>query len=539
MITILALATEPFTQQIVVPYTISTEAKNLSASICRLADTTMLLRCFVGSDFTIYTTDFGILNGLISGLLSTRPEQTRYSCPSSDCDWPPFQTLGICSSCANLTDHVVTACRNVTVRWNSTYAYNGSYCDYSFAPELIPGAKLSFWGFWDLEGGPDGQAGEIVYVPLVDFNVSVILPDTQAAVDENPYTKLSPPPLGSLANISIIDWGDIISNVHINSLDMVQDMIPVIEMCNFTWCIQDYTSTSVQGGILYDMPSSTSSLYINRSYNMDLRLPPVNDVPQAESFLADFLPGDYSTVPCSQYESLADMQSANPNVSAWVYGSAANAPLPGEILTIAGLFDGFLQHALSAIISSVGMENTTAANIETLLSSLPDVVGEVLEYDNETWMPAMYTSAQSAGVLVDENAQFALQTLNNGNYSATLSNIAQGLTSVIGQGADSWSIQGRVMEPTVYIRISWPWLIYPGIPPLLTMLFLAIVIRQSNSRCQPIWKFSSLALAFHGVRWEDERQMSACSEKEIEDLAARLRTQLVRDEIGRISLRVT
>jgi hypothetical protein len=42
--------------------------------------------------------------GIVSPLDSTF--NMTSSCPSGNCTWPPFQTLGVCSSCTNLTDQI-------------------------------------------------------------------------------------------------------------------------------------------------------------------------------------------------------------------------------------------------------------------------------------------------------------------------------------------------------------------------------------------------------------------------------------------------
>jgi hypothetical protein len=78
------------------------------------------------------------------------------SCPTSNCTWPQYQSLGVCSSCADVSHLLTYACLTTKVDWiaNLTGAGtenlypNGTVCEYFFnatseAPVLMSGYNVN------------------------------------------------------------------------------------------------------------------------------------------------------------------------------------------------------------------------------------------------------------------------------------------------------------------------------------------------------------------------------------------------------------
>ncbi|KAF1922569.1 uncharacterized protein M421DRAFT_77848 [Didymella exigua CBS 183.55] len=72
----------------------------------------------------------------------TRPD-IPLSCPTSNCTWPAYDTLGVCSECADISSYLTYACVNATVDWTSdlTGGYN---IDGSYPNATMCGYFLSF-----------------------------------------------------------------------------------------------------------------------------------------------------------------------------------------------------------------------------------------------------------------------------------------------------------------------------------------------------------------------------------------------------------
>jgi hypothetical protein len=110
ILTILALALDPFAQQILsfplrtVPSL--TDPLAASISVSQVYDTGNAGGI---SSPSIKTIDMA-LQGAVQNGLYTLNSPVEFSCTTANCTWPPFYTLGICSSCANVTDQTNTTC---------------------------------------------------------------------------------------------------------------------------------------------------------------------------------------------------------------------------------------------------------------------------------------------------------------------------------------------------------------------------------------------------------------------------------------------
>jgi hypothetical protein len=120
IVTVVALAMDPFAQQILRFPTMMLDAGNGTA----------LIRNAYG--YGQYWTVDGqgprareiaaIMSGVFHG---TEALEADYSCSTGNCTWDPFDTLGICSKCFNLTELVTPDCANLSmtdgIRQTCTY----------------------------------------------------------------------------------------------------------------------------------------------------------------------------------------------------------------------------------------------------------------------------------------------------------------------------------------------------------------------------------------------------------------------------------
>jgi hypothetical protein len=103
----------------------------------------------------------------------TRPE-IPLSCPTGNCTWPPYETLGFCSACVDISEHLKFACLTTTVDWTNNltgrgteFTYpNGTVCGHflnvtSTAPVLMSGYSVTI-------NGSVGDALLMRALPLVE-----------------------------------------------------------------------------------------------------------------------------------------------------------------------------------------------------------------------------------------------------------------------------------------------------------------------------------------------------------------------------------
>lgn len=215
-LTILALAVDPFAQQILTFPQRTVPALNATASI----QTSKHWYSGEGSDFSDVRLELppSLLSAIIGGILQThRPLEPR--CNAGSCDFPGFPSLGICSKCEDVTSQTKQTCRKVgpaywgddihpafkEITINCTYqAPNNLSFDFESFPQFSYGLEsdpykndhLTFRiGRWSLRaraGEPilDIQAPivslfEVDYTNPVFYNVSnVTAPPTKPLVNE-------------------------------------------------------------------------------------------------------------------------------------------------------------------------------------------------------------------------------------------------------------------------------------------------------------------------------------------------------------------
>ncbi|KAK5125245.1 hypothetical protein LTR85_000921 [Meristemomyces frigidus] len=230
IIMILALATEPFTQQILSYPSIATNATNGTATIgaTRIFDAGVFddesddLRSFAHS----------MPNAMLQGLYASSLD-TEYNCPGGTCYWPLFDTLGICNSCRNVTQELELECDGAR---QTSRGYIQNNCSYLF-PSGDVVSVLWQSQFPSIFGGADAFSP----TPLMHTTVSA------------PQELFFP-----FANFSSIQWhAEYAGNLSAQDMDLIK---PNALECVLTWCAQRFASTSCRAGTLYDVPTSAANL---------------------------------------------------------------------------------------------------------------------------------------------------------------------------------------------------------------------------------------------------------------------------------------
>lgn len=212
----LSLALDPFFQQVVTypqrPRSNgrSTVARVVSYNPTRYSYLDNGVRTFKPPDALLVP-----IGGVIGDTIGTLAPSVPLFCPSDDCQWPQFQTLGVCSQCQDISQYLTLACLNENGEWKSdrarainetVYAPTRS-CGYflnasSAAPILMSGYSIRDNGsmgealaartfaLHDFDMGQKFWDGSLLYkstqVPLIDF-LTVGTP-----VGSSPYSNSSP-----------------------------------------------------------------------------------------------------------------------------------------------------------------------------------------------------------------------------------------------------------------------------------------------------------------------------------------------------------
>ncbi|KAI4656845.1 uncharacterized protein J4E78_006736 [Alternaria triticimaculans] len=191
-------------------------------------------------DFTPVIKKFLYGNGTqpIPFLNGTKPE-IPLSCPTSNCTWPEYETLAVCSSCAevsHLLDIKFDCLVDTTVDWTATWQGpldevpypNGTVCGYflnitSAAPILLSG----YVAHADESQNVTNEALIARTIPLSDFDTKEPL----YGVGSVKYKDIRNPILDALI-ASAID----------GPASVFRNDTPVVHECILSWCVQSIKS---------------------------------------------------------------------------------------------------------------------------------------------------------------------------------------------------------------------------------------------------------------------------------------------------------
>lgn len=156
------------------------------------------------------------------------------SCPTSNCTWEPYDSLAVCSTCADVTEYLEFTCFTGRIDWlrnlssigtEATYP-NATACGYflnatSSAPVLMSGYVVN------PQTGAPGEALHMRMLPL-----------------SGPLTKPQPLYGGSLM---FKDWSLPIADFIVASTEQAGDIYanrtPVAHECIMSWCVKTFQSS--------------------------------------------------------------------------------------------------------------------------------------------------------------------------------------------------------------------------------------------------------------------------------------------------------
>ncbi|KAH3976102.1 hypothetical protein HBI56_099790 [Parastagonospora nodorum] len=241
LVTIFALALDPFFQQ-VVSFPEQWTLQNANSSIARAIRYEPGLHFEYQNGVEIISADAAI-QAIADPFFTNNGTQPvpfgngsrvdfPLACPSSNCTWPNYETLGMCSKCVETPKLLDFACLNTRVDWTSTLnttvsSYpNATVCGYflnstSAQPVLMSGYMLGE------DGKPDGEVLLMRSLPLVTNGLRQ--------------------PLWGSGSINFKDIRnpvmDFLISSTANSSDVYANKPPVLNECVIAWCVKTIQSS--------------------------------------------------------------------------------------------------------------------------------------------------------------------------------------------------------------------------------------------------------------------------------------------------------
>ncbi|KAH4066414.1 hypothetical protein HBI55_148660 [Parastagonospora nodorum] len=166
----------------------------------------------------------------------TRPD-IPLSCPTSKCTWPVYETLGICSECADVSEHLSYACVSSRIDWtaNST----GGFTSEGF----FPNATVCGYFLNATEASPILMSGHVVDANATRRGEALIMRSL-------PLTSLlTKEPLYGNGSINFKEMRNTIVDIVIVSAsqgtaETVYRKVPrIAQECVLSWCVKTIDSS--------------------------------------------------------------------------------------------------------------------------------------------------------------------------------------------------------------------------------------------------------------------------------------------------------
>ncbi|KAF2011399.1 hypothetical protein BU24DRAFT_426477 [Aaosphaeria arxii CBS 175.79] len=485
-VTLLALALDPFFQQVIdfpqhwVAIDNSTIPRILHLDLpyrrtyfngtemsTKDSDVTNLLKSFFFDKGTKYTA-FG--NG-------TRPEIPVF-CPTSNCTWPVYETMAVCSACTDVTELLEFACLKANLDWTTTSAASAKWdpvyqksiqCGYflnatSENPVLMTGYMV--------EPGPSYNGTLHKETLLMRTLPLAAFPRKEALYGGSiHYSHVRNP---------IIDF--IVASTSGGKEAVHQNSTAIAYECMLTWCVQSIQST-----------------YHRATYKEEI----VNEFINTTS-------GPWPWKTEGYY---------------WDdIGWAANQEYTQNI-TLKPHDDG----------PEFGLSNNTAYNINGVFDDLaPSYYIDIDELPEPIMRSDMAFSGPETTQIVYFNPWIAPNNITN-----HVKRLSEALSYLIRSRGSPESIVGVAWNEERFVSVTWPWLTLPLCILILSAFFLAGTVYKTAKDGQGIgvWKTSAMAALLHGGISEDMQKKMKDPQSTTETLARarKLKARLLPGQGWRIS----
>jgi hypothetical protein len=389
------------------------------------------------------------------------------SCPSSHCDWQAYDTLGVCSECADVSELLTYACLTTKLDWISSVLFNattqpigkpgftrsipehdadipasGTACGYwinatSEAPMLMSGFRV---GTTAANSSSGDEALLLRTLPLTAPIVSV-----------NPFSAT--PPFGGPLNFKdvYLPFLDaiIVSAADGTAASVYDKQPPVAQECMLSWCVKTLKS----------------------SYTW----------------------GDYEETVVKTYLNTTARQHPYPwkGYSVWSLGEEAFITEFRENITIH-------PPGTDPAIDGYGMSNETFARTQALFDEIfPSTITVANAAAPPWWRIRIYAWARN-----QLHPVTACPWLAPNNVTQYLERLATSMTNVLRTHNSHDFVRGPAYTQTTFIAVHWEWLTFPLALLLFSFLFLVATIRKTSKAADDgmgMWKTSAMPTLVYGL----------------------------------------
>ncbi|CAO2657021.1 Nn.00g058240.m01.CDS01 [Neocucurbitaria sp. VM-36] len=457
LVTILALAVDPFSQQLIQhgqKLKSSNDASTTIARAQRYSSGTTFVSTGVGVAMTAmadYSIQAAIFNALIQPY-DALVQQTSFACPTGNCTWDLFESLAICSTCNDLTDQISSYTE-------PTYLYNdlekrimsANLIKNATSLQLPNGLYIN-----NLNGAPyntpdgyyDGASKAVQAIFMTSFGTgntsrTNMFKDSDYLLWAMSFLKMQAPSEDSAHSNG---W----PNVSVEAVE-----------CGLFYCVNQY-SPDVRNGTLYETETP---------------VPNATREPRSWELI------NYS------YPNLNGIRFDDENTNSLEFNNSTSS-WPRTDLMFGNQFN------LSwAAVNSLSSQFQSQFTSQKMIN-----ISEHTNYSEKvgyTPVNGFYKNIiNSYDPSTVEFSPSVMQILyNSPDLNDTFRRLARGLSNAIREGADNtttWT--GASGSMTIYYRVQWPWITLQILVAVGGIVFLLLTILESKMAKIPIWKSNALAM---------------------------------------------
>ncbi|KAK3903176.1 hypothetical protein C8A05DRAFT_43556 [Staphylotrichum tortipilum] len=357
--------------------------------------------------------------------------QPRLNCPTGNCTWAPFSTLGFCSTCADLSSQLNRTCETHTLSDNVTAA---QACTVAFPGENKP-LSLFYLADLDFPGSstymvlnstlPANSIAlrNITWPQTIYQSIRAVVPPLQLGGTQNPYLEAG----GELANSGV-------HVLHVNTRFIASE-------CALSPCVRR-VQPSVAGGEYHEKVLDAFSDFGEYRSGGSIVLSPPWEAGRSFTLHPAWL---------------------NAVTATFLFGG--QDPLGGQLL---------------------GTVTTEDSNQAIRVSDIPAFGAS--HRQNDALQAVFYANFTGTTCPTpDDNVACSFRALG----AAMTKSVRDTAVSRNGTAAP-YAARGDVHATGTYIRIEWPWFALPAAIWLLSLF--TVVVAMWRSRGVPLWTDSALPL---------------------------------------------
>ncbi|KAK8092465.1 uncharacterized protein PG998_014950 [Apiospora kogelbergensis] len=459
LITVVTLAFDPFVQQVMSFPTRTIQSRDGKAIF-------KLSQHLVDMDMTL-------VQGAILGGVYRNPQITNYTCTESSCSWPTITTLGVCSSCQDLTARAAVQCSTslgplMPSPSSDPWTFETTNCNYTVDGNITIPTYIQTLSFpMDKNGRQAEYASQWTKIKLLPQEGY----DNYSA--KNQLGKMISPDISPDINYwftTVLTYSTFFDS-RTNPLPKVTPdlLAPRIIACGLRPCGHVWRNATVVNGTLANNGIPTSSVPLRALFSDDGGLGHYN------------LPNRF-----------------DPNDMLVVDNDAHSEAFPGNGTFVIN-HSGDLTGLLTRIYRATSLEGNGGFG-----DAFPESESGMYGITNAIFDADFVAAASAAATATVDSpgASFARAARGLSEYVRSGIRINyDGIGDEVEENKTDWN-NGKAWRQETYIKVQWAFMTLPLLVLVATLALLGAAIRRSMDKGARVWKSSSLALLFHEVGYD-------------------------------------